>query len=206
MGCTSSTLDPTQTALSAALDRQAQLDQARDRAVIKMLILGAGESGKSTLIKQMTSIYGQGFPESERIKARKDIHNNVIESMRTLVKQAGIMETTHGTSVYGAGDAKAFFGALTDEDLVVIDAGVAKFIEELWKDKGIQIAYGNRHLFQLPDSAAYYFNRITAIGADDYIPTEDDVLRTRVRTTGVVQYNFTINGNNFIVVDVGLFF
>ena len=70
-----------------------------------MLLLGAGESGKSTLFKQMIQIYGKGFPESERKGFTNIIYNNIItrrassfvppcsrvmrqHSMKTLVQQS----------------------------------------------------------------------------------------------------------------------
>uniref|UniRef100_A0A0A9Z878 Guanine nucleotide-binding protein G(O) subunit alpha n=1 Tax=Lygus hesperus TaxID=30085 RepID=A0A0A9Z878_LYGHE len=36
-----------------------------------------------------------------------------------------------------------------------------------------------------------------------YIPTEQDVLRSRVRTTGIVENEFTIESNSFKMFDVG---
>ena len=36
------------------------------------------------------------------------------------------------------------------------------------------------------DSAGYYFDRVTDISTPDYIPTVEDVLRTRVRTSGII--------------------
>jgi len=49
------------------------LEKARDMhtQVNKLLLLGAGDSGKSTLFKQMKSIYGPGFTERERSKATR---------------------------------------------------------------------------------------------------------------------------------------
>ncbi len=47
---------------------------------------GAGESGKSTIFKQMKLIYGVGFTEEERVLFTHVVHNNVIASMRNLVQ------------------------------------------------------------------------------------------------------------------------
>jgi hypothetical protein len=39
--------------------------------------------------------------------------------------------------------------------------------------------------------------------AEDYLPSEQDVLRSRVRTTGIVETEFEIDGNLFRMFDVG---
>merc|ERR1712224_28869 len=44
---------------------------------------------------------------------------------------------------------------------------------------------------------------IGRIQEDDYLPSEQDVLRCRVRTTGIVQTEFDIDGNIFQMYDVG---
>ena len=46
--------------------------------VNKLLLLGAGSSGKSTLFKQIITIYGEGFNESERLKYINPVHNNIL--------------------------------------------------------------------------------------------------------------------------------
>ena len=45
---------------------------------------------------------------------------------------------------------------------------------------------------QLLDSAPYFLKKAEAIGALDYLPTDDDVLRARSQTTGVVTVDFTV--------------
>ena len=73
---------------SKALEAQMSADHTTDQAVNKLLLLGAGESGKSTLFKQMITIYGKGYPESERKTFIPIIFNNVITSMKTLCQQS----------------------------------------------------------------------------------------------------------------------
>ena len=65
-----------------------------------------------------------------------------------------------------------------------VDAALAAHIRALWSDPGVLEAYSNRSEFQLTDSANYFFDCIEEIGADTYIPDEQHVLRSRVRTTG----------------------
>jgi len=75
---------------------------------------------------------------------------------------------------------------------------VGKCIQELWQDKGIKRVYGMRDKhFQLNDSAGYFFDNIQRFLPNDYIPTIDDVLRSRVRTSGIQEASFMFEGTRF---------
>jgi hypothetical protein len=54
--------------------------------------LGAGESGKSTFIKQMRIIHGSGFQEDERRNLIQVVHHNLCVAMQTMIKA---MEKLH---------------------------------------------------------------------------------------------------------------
>jgi guanine nucleotide-binding protein G(i) subunit alpha len=53
------------------------------------------------------------------------------------------------------------------------------------------------------DSLTYYVRSWLQVIEESYIPSEQDVLRTRVRTTGIVENDFVIDGNQFKMFDVG---
>ena len=61
----------------------------------------------------------------------------------------------------------------------------------LWNDAGLQECVSRSREFHLNDSAPYYLNSLERISQPEYIPTQDDVLRTRVKTTGIVETQFT---------------
>lgn len=48
--------------------------------------LGAGESGKSTILKQMKILHQGGYSEAERESYREIIWSNTIQSMQVLVR------------------------------------------------------------------------------------------------------------------------
>ena len=48
------------------------------------LLAGAGESGKSTFIKQMRIIHGKGYSKDELLAFRQLIHNNIVSAMQSL--------------------------------------------------------------------------------------------------------------------------
>ena len=53
-------------AASKELDRQMAEQQKEEAQVTKLLVLGTGESGKSTIFKQMKVIHKDGYSEAER--------------------------------------------------------------------------------------------------------------------------------------------
>jgi guanine nucleotide-binding protein G(o) subunit alpha len=178
------------------LESQMANDQNVEQQINKLLLLGAGESGKSTLFKQMITIYGKGYPESERKTFIPIIYNNIITSMKTLCQQTDTY--THVATCPGS---KAVIEELKGDEN--IDRALGDHIAALWKDSGVQKTYAQRSLYQLTDSAAYFFDKIAEVAANNYLPTEQDVLRSRVRTTGIVENHFVIEGNSFKMFDVG---
>jgi len=179
------------------LDRVQQKDAARDKIVKKLLLLGAGESGKSTLFKQMVSIYGAGFPQDERKTYNSVVYLNIFACMKALCDACGD---------YGGAECKEsyqFVMDLQDDETLVIDSTNVEHFKNLWKDKAIQSAYENRSKFQVPDSAEYYLSQLDTIAASGYIPSEQDILRSRVKTSGIVVNDFLVEGNEFKMIDVG---
>jgi len=187
---------------SKALENQIVQDQKNDQQVNKLLLLGAGESGKSTLFKQMITIYGKGFSTEDRKEYIHVVFANIITSSKTLCDQSDklVSKGISGTKVQRAHAAKKYIEDMKEE---VIDQKCATHMRDLWADPGIQVTYEHRALYQLYDSTKYFLDKIMQIGTKDFLPDENDILRSRVRTTGIVENNFVIDGNQFKMMDVG---
>ena len=69
-------------------------------------------------------------------------------------------------------------------------------VEILWKSHPVQAAYKNRNTFILDDSAGYFLSRARKIMNDEYLPTNEDILHTRVKTFGVVTHEFELHQKN----------
>jgi len=193
MGCKNTKSDP----ISYGIDKEIEAARKRQKSNVKLLLLGAGESGKSTVAKQMKIIHLNGFTDEERKDFKSIIWNNVVGSIRVLVEAA----QTLNISIAETETAKRvlredyFMGELTKS--------IATDIQTVWSDPGIKKTFLRSNEFQLNDSAEYYFNEIERIGSDGYTPSVQDVLRSRAKTTGIIETEFTIQGTHFTLVDVG---
>ncbi|KIJ57671.1 hypothetical protein HYDPIDRAFT_34892 [Hydnomerulius pinastri MD-312] len=57
--------------------------------------------------------------------------------------------------------------------------------------------------FYLMDSAIYFFTEVLRIGTPQYLPTENDVLRARAKTTGITETRFNMGQLQIHMFDVG---
>jgi GTPase SAR1 family protein len=205
MGHRSSKVDAAQKAdyenkkkFNKSVDKMVDKLKIADEARRKLLILGAGESGKSTLFKQWKTIYGTGFSQEEREGTTRVVCRNTTESMQTLLlnyKQCGQSISDE------AADAEKY--VLETKDLDSMTEEMADAITKLWNEQGIKETFNQRAKFQILDSAEYLFNRVLKFAEPDYIPTDEDCLKSRIRTTGVVEQGFLVDGKKITVIDVG---
>jgi len=80
---------------------------------------------------------------------------------------------------------------------------MAEDIKTLWADPAIRAAYEKKSEFQLMDAAQYCFEQVDRFADPDFTPTDNDVLRVRVRTTGIIETTFKIKETKFKMIDVG---
>lgn len=58
----------------------------------ELMEIGAGESGKSTIAKQMKILHLSGYSHEERIAFKAIVHKNIIECMKVLIEASFILE------------------------------------------------------------------------------------------------------------------
>ncbi|MEJ1278012.1 hypothetical protein NN561_008931 [Cricetulus griseus] len=139
MGCTLSAEDKAAVERSKMIDRNLREDGEKAAKEVKLLLLGAGESGKSTIVKQMKIIHEDGYSEDECKQYKVVVYSNTIQSIIAIIRAMGRLKIDFGE----------------------------------------------------------------AARATNYIPTQQDVLRTRVKTTGIVETHFTFKELYFKMFDVG---
>ncbi|XP_016536263.1 guanine nucleotide binding protein (G protein) alpha v1 isoform X2 [Poecilia formosa] len=188
---------------SAKIDRDLYEYAKREMNVVKILILGAAESGKSTLVKQMKIIHSNGFTKQELSSFKAAVLDNLLTSMKFVLHGMGVLRINlansrnkvHAHSVLSCG--RCF-----DEEQVLLPF-LSHALSCLWADQGVRAAAARGYEFELNDSALYFFENMSRLMSADYVPTEMDVLRVRLRTTGVIETQFKVNHLTFRMYDVG---
>eukprot|EP00469_Lotharella_globosa_P006706 CAMPEP_0167786336 /NCGR_PEP_ID=MMETSP0111_2-20121227/8728_1 /TAXON_ID=91324 /ORGANISM="Lotharella globosa, Strain CCCM811" /LENGTH=366 /DNA_ID=CAMNT_0007677691 /DNA_START=49 /DNA_END=1150 /DNA_ORIENTATION=+ len=188
--------------INAGLRKQQK--QVENEDAKRMLLLGAGQSGKSTLFKQTQLLYGKKLAKEEMESYIPIIIGNTISSMQTLVEKSEELpeRKKDGKEKYEHKCPKEA-DIVKDSDRESLDAELGEAIATLWKDPGIQATFTEKHEFQLIDSASYYFGKVRQIADDKWFPDEEDVLRSRARTTGIVTTEFVVQEHHFKMFDVG---
>lgn len=78
-GCVLTNGEAEQQRKSKEIDKCLSREKTYVKRLVKILLLGAGESGKSTFLKQMRIIHGQDFDQRAREEFRPTIYSNVIK-------------------------------------------------------------------------------------------------------------------------------
>ncbi|CAL8095904.1 unnamed protein product [Calicophoron daubneyi] len=202
MGCAWSDPDKNTQDASKQIEKQIRADAEKAMKEVKLLLLGAGECGKSTILKQMKIIHGQGYPEEERKEYVSIIFANIVQSMIKILKAMESLEIVPD-NFDPAEKLRALNGYLASVEEGNFPDELASTLRMLWQSDSVQKCFARSKEYQLNDSADYYMNSLDRIAAPGYIPTEQDVLRSRVKTTGIVETNFHFKDLDFKVFDVG---
>ncbi|GAV69644.1 G-alpha domain-containing protein [Cephalotus follicularis] len=186
----------------AEIERRIEQETKSEKHIQKLLLLGAGESGKSTIFKQIKLLFQTGFDEAELKSYISVIHANVYQTIKILHDGSKELAQNDADSLkYVLSDENKAIGAKLSEiggrlDHPRLTKELAQEIETLWKDAAIQETYARGHELQVPDCTQYFMENLQRLSDANYVPTKEDVLYARVRTTGVVEIQFSPVGES----------
>jgi len=75
-------------AASKAIEDSMKKEAKKNASVVRLLLLGAGESGKSTISKQMKIIHLKGFTDQEKESYKEIVYSNIVSSVKVLSEAA----------------------------------------------------------------------------------------------------------------------
>lgn len=143
---------------SKEIDRILEKDKQTLRRQVKLLLLGAGESGKSTFLKQMRIIHKVKF-EAELVREYQHvIYQNIVKGIQVLVdardKLAIPWENPRNLDI--GQQALHFNSTATLDNRLFMH--YAPHIHSLWLDRAIKRAYDRRREFQLVSDKSIVFD------------------------------------------------
>ncbi|KAG8220199.1 guanine nucleotide binding protein, alpha subunit [Butyriboletus roseoflavus] len=175
--------------------------KARLATQVKVLLLGSGDSGKSTVLKQMRLIHRVPFSAEEVENYRQLVFNNlitgmsyVLEAMEDMGLEAAEENLPYIDIIRNARDPQPYqpFPRMYYDPLKI-----------LWEDKAIQETYARGNEAALPENLAYFFPDLDRLFTETYQPTEQDIVQCRARTIGITETTFQLKDHEMLMVDVG---
>lgn len=187
--------------INQEIERQLRKDKRDARRELKLLLLGTGESGKSTFIKQMRIIHGSGYSEDDKRSFIKIVYQNIFMAMNSMIRAMDTLKIAYKDPQNE--ENANLIRQIDHETVTTFEQQFVDAIKSLWADMGIQECYDRRREYQLTDSAKYYLDDVDRLTQPDYLPTLQDILRVRTPTTGIIEYPFDLDSIIFRMVDVG---
>jgi len=147
----------------------------------------------------MKILHLNGFTKAELMGFKPVLHSNAIEVVQVLI---------HGCTELGIQippESAALIAKIEELSSIEtpVDQALAAELKTAWAMPSIQECYSRRSDLQLPSSADYIMANLDRYAAPDFVPSPEDVLRCRARTTGIHEIEFDIESMHFRMVDVG---
>lgn len=118
-----------------------------------VLLLGSGNSGKTTLFKVMKRVCEGRIALKERQYLRGTIINNLVTNMQLILTAMENLEM-EVSSAYLDDLIVDFWHRRSASDLTHLSRDLSKVIEKLWANPQVQKCYSRRREYNLPDDAA----------------------------------------------------
>ncbi|KAF9967958.1 hypothetical protein BGZ70_007496 [Mortierella alpina] len=193
---------PSEEAQSKKIDIALKADERRRKLEVKLLLLGAGEAGKTTIIKQMKLMHASGFSAPEREAFRAFVFANMVGAMQAIL---GAMEDNGMALTYRENERYLPVFATTPRiaNGAPYPPQYQAALKALWRDPSVQQVYHLGHTFALADNVKYFFDSVDRLYSHDYMPDDADILRCRVKSTGITETTFHLGSLTYRMFDVG---
>lgn len=187
---------------NAEINRELKADAAKPDGEIranKILLLGTGDSGKSTFQKQMIAIHTKGeLPLSYFESYVPTLRENCLRGMKGLL-----------SFFADVGEVVPYDN---EQDMRLVQntndltPEVATAIRRIWSNaefRALALKADDAQVQGGISGIEYYFENGERFAAPNFKPTYLDTLKARRATTGIHETRFSVGSHHFIMVDVG---
>eukprot|EP01080_Neovahlkampfia_damariscottae_P008585 gene8585-410_t len=190
------------------VEKELEKLEKQDQGELKILLLGAGASGKSTIFKQMKILNMSGYTDEEKADYRPLIHRNCYEIFISMIEFCEEQVDVNDNEDYKLDSAhddivKKIVETMEETQTPILASDMVKPLKSLF-EKEMNIIYmilqNSKDKNMLFTNKFSYIGKLDEIAKIDYIPTVDDILRSRAKTVGIVEQNFFYNDNKILMV------
>ncbi|KAI0737240.1 G-protein alpha subunit [Daedaleopsis nitida] len=180
---------------SQEIDKQIEEDSRKLKKECKILLLGSGESGKSTIVKQMKIIHQNGYTPEERNAYRQTIYKNLLDSAHHIILAMRKL----------AMDCEDPANRGRTEKILdyTINPAPPSTSPRRWPRPSSTYGKTPSSPRSWTTVATCFFTEALRIGAPNYVPTEIDVLRARATSRGITETRFSLGPLSIHMFDVG---
>lgn len=205
MGCAQSSLEDEQNSKIS----KAQIQAKRDKdMVVSLMLVGSGDSGKSTLLKQLAHLNTPKFQSADyRQTFATTMYRNLYDGVFAIAEahpeavsasDLDVLKQTSASNLLPRRSAEVMCDLARQHPSLLTDTpnlqdcfrtfmqNLCVAVEEKRKEGG----------------GAGEFDA-TVAGGEGFVPSVEDCVRCRVRTSGIIKQEFFISGTRFTLVDVG---
>lgn len=184
-------------------EAEKQLKEAKSKmdSQVKVLLLGSGDSGKSTVLKQMRFIHKLPFSPQEIESFRQLTFDNLTRGMKYLLDAMEDMDLKVAEENLPHIDLIENATDLRDGEAFPI--AYYQPLKSLWEDPNVQKAWERGNEAALPENLLYFFSSLDRLFDPGYVPVEQDIIRCRARTIGITETTFNRRDHEMLMVDVG---
>lgn len=198
------------------IEKQNEMDARKRQEVTRILLLGIGDSGKSKLLQQARELYGKGFNKEERIMFKNKVYETILTQFQFLLRAKDTFKVVLSKENEALSQKllqmcdETVQSQSSSASLVrvpVIDTTLANDLRQLWADEKMQDVWNRRDEYFALVCLEYFMqdevlDRVSS-KVEEYVPSFQDMIHCRSRTTGVTIEKFEMRGAPFELIDVG---
>lgn len=192
----------------------------KELSYTKILLLGTGNSGKSTILKQFQLINNENVFSNELLLQHKAVISaNFISGIKVLLEETIQISLDPRSSCGKTTELVKTTLLLINEKILNIKTiwddveveGVTRKVHAILKDafhdESVQQTFAGFYgiLAKTEIQISYFFSEanFTRIIEHDYVPTSIDIINCRLRTSGVHECEVVIDSHRCVLYDVG---
>jgi len=198
---------------SQKIDIKLHDSMREEKKKIKLLLLGAGDSGKSTIFKQLQLMHGAPRSEEDLDMFATVVKINITALVMRLLPLVDSLDLegkfeTHEWAAYNKIlKTTSRVSADSPVEQMAAHAGIPVTLKEeiqtLFRSTTWESVWAQRSTVNAIDAHRLFIDDLDEIAAPGYVPSVQHVVIARIRTTNPTKEKYDIDGQQFEIYDVG---